>query len=688
MIFDTVMQRVRVTAGQKISRPISWLTGSNETASGVKVSPEKALSSTAVLSAVRRISNGIAMLPLPVYKRSLSGRPRKERAPEHTLYKVLHDTPNPEQTSFEFRRMMQGSLLIRGNAYAEIVMNNYGQLTELWPLRSDRTWVERKNGQLWYHTIAGGKEYVLPKSKVLHLSGFGIHGLVGLCLTETCKEAIGTTLAQEEYQGRFFRNNAVPRGVLEHPGKPSKPARKNIRDSWEEEYGGLDKQHRVAILWEDMKFKHTGISNEDAQLIEGRTFQIQEVARIWDIPPHLLAELSHATFTNIEHQSLEFVIYTLGPWIKNWEQRISLDLLSEGDRKEIFAEFVVEGLLRGDAKARAEFYQKMWFMGVLTQNEIRDLENWNPFQGGDGHWVQLSMVRIDDTGTADEGVDGEQDTRDLRFSISDPLSLKLQRTSFGFKGGRARRELVARDPETRRKVAARKAAGRRRLRGAYKPLIREAAGRLVRAEIRDIRQAIKKHFTRDAITFTEWIEGYYGEEFMKLVRKIMGPVLAQYGADVSAMAAEEIDSDVPDLEEFFDKYLTSLGVRLSISSQRQIEKLLKEAEEIEEGINQRLEEWEETKPGKISDRETVQYGDAVTAVVWTFMGVSYFWQAGAGACPLCEELNGQKVGMDGVFVPAGGRIDPDDENTAPLEIKTNISHPPLHQGCECTIVAG
>lgn len=650
-------KRYTITGGQTLTSLISWLTSGSETASGVEVTPEGSLSCTAVLAAVQRISESIAMLALPVYRRDAERSRKKKRAPDHPLYEILHDNPNPEITSIEFRSMMQASILVRGNGYAEIERDTYGNIRGLWPLRSDRMRVMRKGGKIWYLPTINGKEYALPKERVFHIKGFSTYGIVGLSLLETCKEAIGTAQAQEQYHGRFFGNNAQPRGVLEHPGHLSENASKNLRTSWEQVHTGLSNAHRVAILEEGMAFKQTGVSNEDAQMIAGRIFSIQEIARIFNIPPHLIGELTHATFTNIEHQGLEYVTFTLGPWLVRWEQRIGKDLFTPEERKIYFAEHLVDTLLRADAKTRGEFYRILWGLGSLSPNEIRDLENMNT-QGdaGDKYYVPLNFTPVEGD-VAETPID--DDTEGTRGVLPN-YSVELRQDGSG---------------------------ERLRLREVWKPIFLDAAGRLVRAEIRDISQAIKKHFTRDAQSFDDWLQEYYADQgaFYGLVHKIMAGPFNSYTDELARAAALQIDEDIPEMEEFKSGYATVFAARHGGSSIGQIRKIFQEEQEAEAELDARLERWNTNRAEKISDNETVRLAEAAAKTVFVFYGYKLIWRTSGSACPLCSLMEGRVMGRDGVFLPAGGRLDPNDGETAPLTVSSNVGHAPLHAGCVCYV---
>ena len=647
--------RAKVISGQSPRTVIDFLLSSSSTSAGVDVTPEGSISSTAVLAAIRRISQGVAMLPLPVYSRNGDN---KERAPNHPLYEVLHNAPNPEITSFEFREMMQASLLVRGNAYAEIVRNSFGQVTELWPMRSDKVRVERINGELVYFVEVNGKEFALPGANVFHLKGFSLYGLVGLCLLDTCKDSIGLSLAQEKFYANFFQNDATPGGFLTHPGSLSADAQKNLVASVESRHQGLGKKHRVMVLEEGMKFEHAGLSPEDALLITGRTFQIQEVARLFDIPPHLIGELSHATFTNIEHQSLEYVKFTLGPWLVRWEQKIAQQLLQPLDRKQYFAEFLVEGLLRGDAKARGEFYATLFNIGALSPNEIRSLENMNPVPDGDGHYVQLNMVEV-----------GKEP-----MPTANPKPQDIPDNNTDDQEQKASQEL-----QERRAVGM---SERVRLREAYKPILRKTAERVVHADVREVRKLIDRHLRgrADRNMFLEELALHY-QEFLAYMREQFGPVFDSIATAIGPIAATEVggkNPELPDLNQFKASYMDRFVARFAEASQGQIAAL----DTVEE-IEQRLEEWTETRADKVADRQAVQFEEAIAKSVFAYMGITKLvWRANSGACPLCNELDGQVVGIDKWFVPSGGTVEGGDKA---LTSYGNVGHAPLHRGCACSV---
>ena len=384
----------------------SFLMGS--TTSGKRVNERTSMQMTAVYSCVRILSEAVASLPLNVYRYTDNGG--KEKAIDHSLFHLLHDEPNPEMSSFIFRETLMTHLLLWGNAYAQIIRNGKGEVIALYPLMPDRMSVDRdKNGQLYYKytknnddapTMESGSVYLSP-SDVLHIPGLGFDGLVGYSPIAMAKNAIGLAIAAEEYGSKFYANGAAPSGILEHPGTLKDPAR--VRDSWNATFGGSSNSNKVAVLEEGMKYTPISIAPNEAQFLETRKFQINEIARIVRVPPHMLADLEKSSFSNIEQQSLEFVKYTLDPWVIRWEQALYRALLSEEEKKTVFFKFNVEGLLRGDYASRMNGYATARQNGWMSANDIRELENLDRIPaelGGDLYLVNGNMLPLNSAGAA------------------------------------------------------------------------------------------------------------------------------------------------------------------------------------------------------------------------------------------------------------------------------------------------
>lgn len=375
--------------------PPSFFFGTSS--SGKAVNEKTALQTTAVYACVRILAETIASLPFHTYRYTING---KEKAIEHPIYYLLHSEPNPEMTSFVFRETLMSHLLLWGNAYAQIIRDGRGRVLGLYPLLPNKVIVNRnQHGELVYQYEKEGQTYFLRSYEVLHIPGLGFDGIIGYSPIAMAKNAVGMAIATEEYGAKFFANGANPGGVLEHPGVVKDPAR--IRESWNAVYQGSSNAHRVAVLEEGMKFQSIGIPPEQAQFLETRKFQINEIARIFRIPPHMIGDLEKSSFSNIEQQSLEFVMYTLDPWVVRWEQAIQRALFTENEKRQYFVKFNVDGLLRGDYQSRMNGYAVGRQNGWLSANDIRELENLNRIPedlGGDLYLINGNMTKLADAG--------------------------------------------------------------------------------------------------------------------------------------------------------------------------------------------------------------------------------------------------------------------------------------------------
>lgn len=391
------------------------------TTSGKPVNERTAMQTTAVYACVRILAEAVASLPLHVYEYQDYGG--KKLVHEHPLYYLLHDEPNPEMTSFVFRETLMSHLLIWGNAYAQIIRDGAGRVLGLYPLLPDKMEVQRDDrGNIYYVYSRNSdenpmfKEYGNIKLKaedVLHIPGLGFDGLIGYSPIAMAKNAVGMTLACEEYGASFFANGANPGGVLEHPGVLKDPSK--VRESWNSVYRGVNNAHKIAVLEEGMKYQQIGIPPEEAQFLETRKFQINEIARLYRIPPHMVGDLDKSSFSNIEQQSLEFVKYTLDPWVIRWEQSLQRSLLLPGEKGKYFIKLNVDGLLRGDYQSRMNGYAVGRQNGWFSANDIREMENMNPIpdeEGGNLYLVNGAMTKLADAGAfagADNGQQKEEE---------------------------------------------------------------------------------------------------------------------------------------------------------------------------------------------------------------------------------------------------------------------------------------
>ena len=411
------------------------------TTSGKAVTERSAMQMTAVYSCVRILSEAVAGLPLHLYR--YGDNNSKVKALEHPLYRLLHDEPNPEMSSFVFRETLMTHLLLWGNAYAQIIRNGKGEVIALYPLMPNKMTVDRdSNGRLYYRYQHDSDEaktmenssVILSPADVLHIPGLGFDGLVGYSPIAMAKNAIGMAIACEEYGAKFFANGAAPGGVLEHPGTIKDPQR--VRESWQSTFGGSGNANKIAVLEEGMKYTPIGISPEQAQFLETRKFQINEIARIFRVPPHMVGDLEKSSFSNIEQQSLEFVKYTLDPWVIRWEQSLQRSLFSFEEKQKYFFKFNVEGLLRGDYQSRMNGYATARQNGWMSANDIRELENLDRIpaeDGGDLYLVNGNMLPLASAGAAYEN--NLTETEETPDEEQEVLELDKPGTGRGRTGG-------------------------------------------------------------------------------------------------------------------------------------------------------------------------------------------------------------------------------------------------------------
>ena len=400
-------KKPKVKNSLSTSRNVFW----GGSTAGTLVSELTAMQTSAVYSCVRTIAETVASLPLHIHQYEDNGsRP----APEHYLYSLLHDEPNPEMSSFVFRETLMSHLLLWGNAYAQIIRNGAGRVAALYPLMPGKMDVSRSdNGEIYYTYYRDSDErlnadektggIVLRRDEVLHIPGLGFNGLQGFSPIAMVKNAVGLAIATETYGASFFANGAAPGGILQHGENVPDPDK--LKSIWDSIYQGSKNAGKIAVLEDGMKFQPITIPPDQAQFLETRKFQINEIARIFRVPPHMIGDLEKSSFSNIEQQSLEFVKYTLDPWVSRWEQELWRSLLLPSERNKYFIKFNVDGLLRGDYETRMKGYSIGIQNGFLSPNDVRRLENWNLIpaeEGGDNYIANGNMVKLRNVGAAYE----------------------------------------------------------------------------------------------------------------------------------------------------------------------------------------------------------------------------------------------------------------------------------------------
>jgi len=392
------------------SRWLMELFGGAESAAGIRVNAENALQVSAVYACVRVISETLATLPVGIFEHTADGG--NKPAPGHPAWALLKGMPNPEMTPLEFKEMLTAHTALRGNSFAQIIHDGAMRPRQLWPLHPDRVSIRRDGGELFYeYRPTQGATQVFPASEILHLRGLMSDGVWGMNPIAVARETFGAAIATQGYGARFFANDAAPGGVLEHPNSLSDKAHDNLRKSWEDNHKGFLNGRRPAILEEGMKWTTLSIKPEEAQFLETRKFQVQDIARIFRVPPHLIQDLERSTFSNVEQQSIDFVTHTMLGWVSRWEQALSAKLLTEAERERFFFKFNLNALLRGDVAARFTAYAVGRQWGWLSANDVRRLEDLNPLPSevGDVYLSPLNMIPAEDAGKAqDEGGDDAQ----------------------------------------------------------------------------------------------------------------------------------------------------------------------------------------------------------------------------------------------------------------------------------------
>jgi len=618
----------------KATDPRYWLgLSGNKSNAGVSVTVNTAMRVSAVFACVSVLASTFAYVPWKTYRRLTRG---KEPATDHRLYKVLHDRPNPEQNSFTFRSTAMAQALLHGNAYAEIEFNNRGLPVALWPLPAWRVKPLRtQEKELFYQLTLPDGPKNLPPYQVWQLMGLSTDGASGLSVIQQAREPIGLAIATEQFGATYFSQGANVGGVVEHPKIMTGPASDRLYSRLNEKYAGLGSANRLMLLEEGMHYQKVGIPPNDSQFIESRQFQIEDIARMFHVPLHMIGHLLRSTNNNIEQQGIEFVVYTMNPWFVNCEQETNFKLF--GLDSGYFNEFLVDGLLRGDSAARSAYYQQLFYIGALSPNDIREKENMNPVDGGDNYYTQLNMIPLQDAGL------NQQNTA--------PLNLETRSK----KGSAVHRGRVAR---------------------SYLPVFEAAAAQVVKAEVSAVRRAAKKYFTERSVDQWQiWLEDFYRDFPAHVIKSKMGAAFMSLADAIKFIAANEVNIKEPSVDNFVKAYGENFGAIYTDSSKGQLEAIVRDTKNTDPLINieARLDEWEANRPGKVALNETVRLANAVAKTVFVAAGITKLvWAAmGSKPCDFCESIDGQVVGIEGKFSTSG---------------LSEAGHPPIHEGCECQIV--
>jgi hypothetical protein len=486
----------------------------------------------------------------------------------------------------------------------------------------------------------------MSPTQILHIRAFGTNGLTGLSPISQARESIGLALATEEFEGRFFSNGATLGRVLEHPGRLTDEGVTRLRESFTALHGGLSNSHRLAILEEGMKLTTSGVPPRDAQFLELRQFQVAEIARIFRVPLHLIGDLNRATNNNVEQMALDFVIHTLRPWIVRIEQSLNRSLLADSERSKYFAEFSIDGLLRGDVKSRSEALQIQRQNGIINADEWRAIENRNPLPDGKGqiYIAPLNMAPL-----------GQQ---------QEPTPAKRSVTE-------------TRSQEQRAKT-------RHTIQQSFVPVLDDAVARILRRELQDVRNLLKKHL-RDSTTLQAALETFYQDHRDFVGKNIRSAVVALSNA-IATELEDELDVSLrnnPKYLSFVEDFITGYAGRFTQSSYRQLKALIEQSlidgSDINTVLEERLTEWSEKRPAKEAKNESTRIGGAVAHTLFGLAGATRLvWRNVGDSCEICKKINGKTVGIEHPFASPGDIL-------SDLAVKRHVHYPPLHRACTCII---
>lgn len=617
---------------------------------GRPMGERSALSLAAFWAGVTVISADIATSSLKLYRKTDNGGREEETG--HPLSEIFATGPHDMITSASWREASQAHLLTRGNAYSEIFTNGGGDVIGLMPLNPRD--VTRK-GEI-YEIRDRKPVRRVHASRILHIPGPGGNGVDGWSVLSLARQNLSLAQALEESNTRFIANASRPSGFISTPEPLDPEAVSRLKGQWATKNTGLDHVGNVPVLDNGMTWQQLSLNAEDAQYVESRRFSVSDVCRWLNLNPHKLKDLDRATFSNIEELQVDHVTGTLRPWAVRWEQCMAMKLLTEQERRAgLYIEHNMDSLLRGDIETRSVAYRSQFEIGALTTNEIRQKENRDPVDGGDRPMVRLDMVPLDRIDQVQSVTTDDEGLTEIRFA--------------------------------ERRTEQRSHRHRLRLRDSFLPLFTDAADRLIRGEVRDVRRLVENADTE--VELHQAITDYYFGRHVEWSSDVIGPVFRSYAESVSSASAEEIDSEVRiDTVTYSDAYRDTFVVNHAARSRRDLVDL--EAEQIET----RLVEWREgtanaqPRHNQIAGRQVVELGDAVAKATWMAGGiVTLAWRTIGDSCPYCMRLNGTIVDIRVPFIKQGEEFEGDDTDV-PLVPKSSVGHAPAHRGCNCTIVPG
>lgn len=663
---------------------LDWLISSGGSSTGVTVTETEAMKHAAVFSCVKVISEDVASLPWLVYRRI--DEKARERAQKHWLFLLLHRQPNPEMTAFEYKEFMMANLLLWGNHYTFVDRDQKDRIKGLWPMLPNKMAILRERGELIYRYHLSDNTAVDYLSRdIWHLKGLGSNGITGYSPIRQMAESIGFGIAVQKFGSQFFKNGTRLSGLLKHPGRLTKDVAKRIVTSWQASYSGLENVAKVALLEEGMDWVQLGIPPEDAQFLGSRDFSRSEIAGLYRLAPHKIGDLTHATFSNIEEQNVDHWGGCIHPWVTRLEISADVKLLGPREGYNHFTEFLMDAKLRGKIEDRYRAYATARQWGWMSANDVRALENQNPIKGGNVYYMPMNMlpanfvkeekpIPLKPEGEGEE----EEETNEEVKGYRDQWLILIQKRSI---------------------------ENREKLRKTYRRLFKDVGKRLVRKEIKIIKNLIKKTLDKGKVNeFSEEIKKFYGK-FGSDIKEFLDPITRSYAEQIQETCVKEFDqeekSDIRiqvyctcegkqvDLNMLIDHYEEAATQNYIGKSQNTIEGLIKETpiDDLMEIIIKTLDDWDLNRPEQIAVREVVKIDGFVSRATFFGLGAKKVkWVCTDTDTSLFSlALNNRGATIDEAFLRKGDVLLPEGVKKG-MEIKFNIYHPPLYRGDSSSIV--
>lgn len=623
------------------------------------------LNLSAVWNALTIISGHLALMPLSPYER-LEGGGSKE-ATDHPLYSVLKYKPNPYMTAFNWRQAVSVNIELSGVSYNYVYRPSYREI-QIYPLISSQTSKHKNDkGGYFYRTRLNEEQFEIPEESVFRIIGMSFDGRAPINPMLKRSRSINLMNRIEDQAQSYFDNSANLTGLIKLPDKnPTDEYLKQFKQRWRQTYEGMKNEHKTGLLYGGAEFKELHFTAEQVQMLASRKFTPVEVARWFNIPVNKLKDMERATYNNIEHMEIEYLMDSLLPRTTNIETSLAFYFFAPEELEKYFFKHNFKALLRADTKSQMEALEIQFRNAIISPNEWRGYTDMNPDPdpSADKKFLPLNMIPRDQSASyflEDQG--GGDDNGD--------------------RSGRPRIQV--------RGVLRARALNRRVITNAYAPIFRKSAEAIVGQEVKDIREKAAELLGEkgNSIGFNEFLDEYYDQAAAGIQERIR-QFIDSFGEDMVSAALEEIGSDIDiDVEKFKASYAESGGKRWAASSRRQLQELVKEAardqEDLLEAVEDRLIEWEEKRAAKYERNEPIRAESAFSKSAWMSAGVGKIaWATNGKSCPFCASMDGVIIGITGTFLSAGQELAP--EGSEPLVPSTNIGHPGLHDGCDCSIV--